>query len=224
MKNGENLKMSVKDVKATRMELLGLRKRIKLAKKGHKLLKEKRDALISEFFSIIDDLDRLRTETETCLNQAFKALVRAQIVLGVSRVKHISQGIQKEAEIHMGFRSVVGVRIPVFEIFEVEKDIKERGYSLISTSACLDDAVRKFEEALALIVELAEIEESARILADEINKTKRKVNALEYILIPQLEEKASYIEMTLEEIERETFARLKVIKSRLEKRDSTDAV
>ena len=175
----------------------------------------KRDALISEFFTVIEDVDKTREEVEEKLFRAFRVLIAAEGLLGVSTLRDISRGVRKEATLRAGVRSVMGVRLPVFEVVDVEKDTAERGYGVAFTSSVLDRTVKEFEEALALIVELAEIEESARRLAEEINKTKRKVNALEYILIPKLKEKANYIESSLEEMERENFSRLKLIKSRI---------
>jgi len=115
-------------------------------------------------------------------------------------------------------RNVMGVPIPVMKTGELVRRVHERGYGLLSTNAKLDDAAKGFEETLALIVELAGVEESVRRIAQEVEKTKRRVNALEYIVIPRLKATIKHIEMRMEEIERESFLRLKKIKASLEAR------
>jgi V/A-type H+-transporting ATPase subunit D len=115
-------------------------------------------------------------------------------------------------------KNIMGVSIPVISIGNLVRKINERGYGLLSTNAKLDDAAKSFEECLTLIVSLAEVEESVRRIAEEVEKTKRRVNALEYIVIPRLKATIRHIEMRMEEIERESFMRLKKIKAALEAR------
>lgn len=204
------------DVKATRMDLLKLKKRIKLASKGHKLLKEKRDALVSEFFSLIDELKEKRGIAEEKLDEAYKAIILAEAVSGYEEVERAASSSPQMGEIGHDVQNIMGVKVPKFEYKEVKKKATERGYSMISTSVEIDRAAQNFEEALNLLMALAEKEAAAGKLAEEIKKTKRKVNALEKILIPKLEQNVVYITMRLEEMERESFSRLKVIKKRIE--------
>lgn len=199
-------------IKATRMELLRLKKKIKLAAKGHKLLKQKRDALVAEFFQLVDDLKTKRKDVEEQLKISYRSLVLAQAVSGYNEIELSADSMEMALEIKPGQRAVMGVKVPVFEI---EEKGSRRGYSLLSPTIELDTAVKNFEEALKNIIKLAEVETTAVKLADEIKKTKRKVNALEQIVIPRLKGDVRTIRMRLEEMERESFVRLKVIKANM---------
>jgi V/A-type H+-transporting ATPase subunit D len=208
----------LQNVKPTRMELLKLRRRVKLAGKGHKLLKEKRDALISEFMVVIRAYKDARKRVEEGLKGAFYDLLMAEVLLGPRDIEQI--GAIGARDISLGFmtKNIMGVSVPIMETGELVRRVHERGYGLLSTNAKLDDAAKSFEEALSLIVKLAEVEESVRRIAQEVEKTKRRVNALEYIVIPRLKATIKHIEMRMEEIERESFLRLKKIKASLEAR------
>jgi|TARA_B100002003_G_C14047679_1_gene504640 V/A-type H+-transporting ATPase subunit D len=198
---------------ATRMEMLRLKKKAKLAQKGHKLLKEKRDALISEFFSFIDKLKAIRTEMEGKLASAYKSLILAQALSGAAEIERAALASSAAYSIESSTSNIMGVEVPAFT---AEEKSSEAGYSKLSPSLELDEAVTNFKEALAIIITLASAEATVRKLAAEIKKTKRKVNALERILIPRINNDIIYIKVRLEEMERENFARLKVVKRRIE--------
>jgi len=208
----------LQNVKPTRMELLKLRRRVKLADKGHRLLKEKRDALISEFMVVIQKYRDSRRRAEEHLKGAFHDLLVAEVLLGSRDIEHIGAISGRDISLDIIARNVMGVPVPVMKTGELVRKVHERGYGLLSTNAKLDDAAKGFEETLSLIVELAGVEESVRRIAQEVEKTKRRVNALEYIVIPRLKATIKHIEMRMEEIERESFLRLKKIKASLEAR------
>lgn len=210
------MKEKIEGVNPTRMELLKLKGKVKLAKKGYKLLKEKRDALIMEFFNILDQVKGLRERVERELAEAYRALILAEMSIGALKVREASLTVASIPELELEIRNIMGVRVPMLELNLEERSVLERGYSLQDTSSQLDEASRKFERALLSVLELAEIEKSVYLLANEIEKTKRRVNALENILIPKLEATVKYIDMRLEEMERENFFKLKMIKTRIE--------
>ena len=208
----------IEGVSPTRMELLRLSRREKLAEKGHDLLREKRDALIAEFLDIIGEVRDIRKEVEAKLDEAFESLILAQALSGVEQVRQQSLMTGHRILIDSSTRSIMGVQIPILELSDkLVRNVTERGYSLIDSSSALDRAARSFEEALQLIIKLGEMEEAVRNLAGEVEKTKRRVNALEYIMIPSLKATRKYIRMRLEEMDRENFTRLKKIKAMLER-------
>lgn len=200
----------------TRMEMLKLTSKVKLAKKGHRLLKEKRDALIMEFFNILDEARGIRKNAEEELLGAFKSLIIAEALLGTNKVTEAAMAVREVGELKIETRNIMGVKVPVLRIGETKRSLLERGYGLTDTSSQLDDAAAKFEDSLRKVIELAEIEKSIILLAEEIENTKRRVNALENIVIPRLTVTLKYIKMRLDEMERENFFKLKRIKSIME--------
>ncbi|AEG18983.1 V-type ATP synthase subunit D [Methanobacterium paludis] len=207
----------IEGINPTRMELLKLKDREKLAVKGHSLLKEKRNALIMEFFNILERVKGSRENVEEKLKEAYKDLATAQIVMGDLAVRKASMAVKESVEVDIDSRSIMGVVVPVIESKTTKtRTMVDRGYGFVDTSVKLDEAAKKFEESIELIIELGEIEKTIILLANEIESTKRRVNALEHIIIPRIENTVKYIEMRLEEMERENFVRLKMIKKTME--------
>jgi len=206
----------IEGINPTRMELLKLKQREKLAVKGHSLLKEKRNALIMEFFNILERVKGSRDEVSEKLQEAYQDLTAAQVMMGDLSVKKAAMSVTESVDVDIDSRSVMGVVVPVIESEISQRTIVERGYGFMDTSVKLDEAAKKFEESIQLIIELGEIEKTIMLLAGEIESTKRRVNALEHIIIPRLENTVKYIEMRLEEMERENFVRLKMIKKTME--------
>lgn len=206
---------AAESIQPTRGELLKLRNRIKLAERGHELLEEKRDALITEFFDVLDRLEDIREKMEEKLKEAFKDLIEAMAVMGTSDVRKSANAAMRDVEVDVDMRSIMGVGVPIIEFEDFERKATERGYSLHQTSSKLDEASKEFENALGTVLELAEVESTVKSLAKEIEKTKRRVNSLEHVLIPRLEEAKEYIEFRLAEMEREDFFRLKRIKAKM---------
>ncbi len=196
------------------MELLALKNRMALAERGHKLLREKRDSLIMEFFNAIAEIKEAREKVDTTLKEAFSALTQAKMLMGPSRVVEFAYASGVRAELTISTRSMMGVRVPVLS---VEQENPEMAYSLPDSSAKLDVMSSKFSEALRTIVRLAEIESTVKRLALEIERTKRRVSALETVVIPRLDATARFVKLALEEREREDFYRIKMVKERLKK-------
>lgn len=207
-------------INPTRMELLSLKNRTKLAVKGHGLLKEKRDALIKEFFDILDRVKGVREAAERSLKEANEALLEAQIAMGDLAVRKASLSVKESIDVDIKSRSVMGVSVPVTNVKMEERSIIDIGYSFSDTTIQLDEAAKKFEESIKFLIELGEVEKTIFLLAEEIEATKRRVNALEHIMIPRFENTEKYIDMRLQEMERENFVRLKMIRSTIEKKDN----
>jgi len=198
--------------KTTRMELLRLKTRIKLAERGHDLLKEKRDSLIMEFFNAIAEIKAARDVVEATVLEAFSSMTQAKMIMGSARVMEFAYSSNLQAALDISTRSMMGVRVPVLS---VKQHFPELPYSLSDTSARLDSMNTKFAAALKMIVRLAEVESTVKRLALEIERTKRRVSALETVVIPRLEATVQFVKLALEEREREDFYRIKLVKERI---------
>ena len=204
--------MSIADVKPTRSELIVTRRRIKLSISGHKLLKMKRDGLIIEFFGLLPKVKDMRVRLAELYREANGKLVVAMVADGKSALSSAANCVRTPPQVKLTQRNIMGVVVPRIEVSTIQKSVEERGYGLIGTSVRVDEAVHAFEQLATKILEAAELETPMKKLLDEIEATKRRVNALEFKVIPQLEEIASYITLRLEELERENIFRLKRIK------------
>ncbi len=194
-------------VKPTRMELLLTKKKLKLATKGHKLLKEKRDALVMEFFSTLREIKQFRNEIAGSIKTAQNSLYKAEMLQGtidIERFSLISSGLN----IEFSSRNVMGIEIPVVSNIDVKHD----WYGYFDSTPDLDNAVVMYRKLLPNLIRLAEKQLALQKFAEEIRKTKRKVNSLEFLIIPHLEGVRDLITFKLEELERENFSRLKKIK------------
>ncbi|MFQ5831883.1 MAG: V-type ATP synthase subunit D [Candidatus Thorarchaeota archaeon] len=199
--------------KTTRMELLRLKNRMRLAERGHDLLKEKRDSLIMELFNVLAEVKDTREKVETALSEAFSALTKTKMIMGPSEVVEFANASRVQADLRISTRSMMGVLVPVLS---VEQRVPELPYSLPDSSVQLDVMSTKFKEALKAVVRLAEIDSTVKRLAVEVECTKRRVSALETVVIPRLDATARYVKQALEEREREDFFRLKFLKERME--------
>ncbi|MFH1234693.1 MAG: V-type ATP synthase subunit D [Candidatus Diapherotrites archaeon] len=206
------------NIKPTRMELLKARKRTELAKKGHKLLKEKRDALFNEFYRELGQSRKMRFETEEILEKAFGSLALAQARLGSLSMEGFAFDASSDSNISLEIseRNIMGAKVPVVKASGIKRKLSERGYSLIGSSSLLDESAAYFESALEKTAFLAEKEALIERLSFEIGRTKRKVNSLEKVIIPRLESAKKYIEQRLDERERETFYSMKKVKAKKE--------
>ncbi len=209
-------------VNPTRMDLLEIRKKIILAQKGYKLLEEKRDALIERFFTIIETRNALRREVYNEFIQGFQALLTAQMLLGEDTVEYLSFLTKPLGEVSFGYDNIMGVKIPKI-LTETMDQTNEQRYGFFETNASFDEAQQRFHTLTKKLLQLTEYESNIQSLAREIEKTKRRVNVLENILIPKLTATINYIEMQLEEREREDFFRRKRIKALMEYKKNTYA-
>jgi len=197
-------------VNPNRMELLKLRKRLAIAQRGHKLLKDKLDELMKVFLALVKESRELRRELEARLADAY-------LVFAIARSEVITEEVEQalslptmELEVEVDWSSIMGVKVPHFELhMEGELDC----YSLISTPFSLDTAILNYRDILPELVRLAEMENNISLLAQEIERTRRRVNALEHVLIPSLRETITYITMKLDEMERSYRTQLMKIKS-----------
>lgn len=210
-------------VSPTRMELLSRKRQIALAEQGEELLREKRNALAKEFMKIVGVVVEASERLEKVAADASQALVMAEAIDGVEVTRSASFVAPRGIDIRVASESVMGVEVPRLEEEDLSRSILERGYSLSGTSSRIDLVAERFEEEVELIIELAATEMRLRRLAEEIQETTRRVNALENVLIPRLEAQLKYIQMVLDEREREDIFRLKHIKRVLTRKKAQEA-
>tara|TARA_Y100000588_G_C13947506_1_gene792764 strand:- start:248 stop:835 length:588 start_codon:yes stop_codon:yes gene_type:complete len=195
------------------MELIETKRKIKLSKGGYKLLKMKRDGLIMEFFELLPKVKDLRGQLSDLYKDAVEKLSIAVAADGKTALESAANCLNKAPEVELSSNNIMGVVVPAVKVTPVEKSLEDRGYGLVGTSIRVDEAVHAFEKLSEMIILAAEGETTMKKLLDEIESTKRRVNALEFKVIPNLEEVAKYISFRLEELERESIFGLKRIKS-----------
>ena len=198
-------------VSATRMQLLATRKRLVMAERGHKLLKDKLDELMKHFLGLIRAEHELREEVEAALARALPAFLEARATMSREAMEGALLVSRAQSKIEATSRNIMNVKVPELTwVIGEAQDVYPYGF--YGTSAALDDAVAGLTKIVPKLVELAEVEKSIELLADELEKTRRRVNALEYVVIPNLEETARYIVMKLDEVERGNLTRLMKVK------------
>lgn len=212
----------MEQIRATRAELLAKKKQIGLARQGRDLLKEKRNALLKELMRTAEQAVRSGDELEQSTGKAIGALALAEALDGPEAVQSAAFAGRGQAVLEGTAANVMGVIIPMLEQKSVGRSPLDRGYSLTAVSSRVEAAAEAFENLLDLIIQLANTELRLRRLAEEIGRTTRRVNALENVLIPRLARQQSYIQMVLEEHEREDLFRLKRVKMKLERRSSAE--
>lgn len=200
------------NVNPTRMELTRLKKRLQTATRGHKLLKDKQDELMKKFIQLIRENDSLRREVEKELSFSLKNFNLARGSIGTEALEQSLLFSNRKISLDIKTKNIMSVYVPVMNFNEESGNKSIYPYGLVQTSGELDEAIKKFYDCMPKLLKLAEIEKSCQLMADEIEKTRRRVNALEYVMIPQLQETIRYITMKLEENERGNFARLMKVK------------
>ncbi|MGI6725933.1 MAG: V-type ATP synthase subunit D [Christensenellales bacterium] len=210
--------MSIMRVNPTRMELTTMKRRLATAKRGHKLLKDKRDELVRRFIQIVRENASLREQVEQALGGALRDFSMASAVMEPGALYQALLYPARQAAFTMDRRNILSVRVPVFHMDEDSLGKTVLPYGLAETSAQLDGAIETMAQVLPLLIKLAETEKTSSLLADEIQKTRRRVNALEYVMIPQFEETIRYITMKLDENERGALTRLMKVKDMIAER------
>ncbi len=208
--------MAILKVNPTRIALLGLKKELKVAKKGHKLLKDKRDGLVKKFMGVIYEAKELRESVESRLGSAFDSYARASGMTGSHALEAAFMAPSAKIELGVKIASVMSVKIPEFT---VEKEGSAFSYGLLETTGDLDNAMIKFDEVFTDILRLAELEKTAENLAEEIEKTRRRVSALENVRIPNLEETIKFITMQLDERQRDAVVSTMRVKAMIVARE-----
>jgi V/A-type H+-transporting ATPase subunit D len=201
------------DVNPTRMELLRLKKRIVLARRGHKLLKDKQDELVRQFLGIIEETKRLRTEADRESLSVYQSWSVAEGILGTGTLAGLFRMPGARTTVRFSTKTIMSVKVPSLEA-DVEGDPLE--YGAAQSSMLLDRCVGKYRRLLDTLLKLAELEKTSILLAEEIEKTRRRVNALEYILIPNIADTIRYITMKLAEMERSNLTRVMKVKAMIE--------
>jgi V/A-type H+-transporting ATPase subunit D len=205
----------MEQVQATRAELLAKKKQIALARQGRDLLKEKRNALFQELMRTAEQVMRSSDELGRRVGEATMALAVAEALDGPEAVRSAAFAAQGQVTLEVTGANIMGVPVPVIEQKSVARGPLGRGYSLPGVTSRIEAAAEAFETLLDLIIGLASSEMRLRTLAEEIGRTTRRVNALDNVLIPHLEAQRDYIQMVLEEREREDLFRLKRVKVKL---------
>ena len=205
--------MATKTVTPTRMVLNQLKGRLKTARRGHKLLKDKRDELMRQFMDVVKRNKELRTRVEDGLTAAFGALQVASSIMSPEMLEQALLYPRQSVELEMDYRNIMSVNVPKYRFKTQNTDPSEvYPYGFAQTSGELDDALDALGRVFQDMLELAEVEKTMQLLAEEIEKTRRRVNALEYVMIPELEGNIKYITMKLEENENATKVRLLKVK------------
>ena len=209
--------MAKMNVNPTRMELRRLKTRLKTATRGHKLLKDKSDEMIRQFMVYVRENKRLREEIEAELSSALKGFTLARAVSSNAVIEEAVMMPATKAEISLSSDNVMSVEVPSISVVEHEGQDKYP-YSFDTVTSELDASIGTLSTLLVKLVKLAEVEKTCNMLADEIEKNRRRVNALEYVMIPQIEETIKYINMKLDENERASTIRLMKFKSMIEQK------
>ncbi|AOA02003.1 MULTISPECIES: V-type ATP synthase subunit D [Carnobacterium] len=199
------------NVNPTRMELSKLKKRLTTATRGHKLLKDKQDELMRRFIILVRQNNLLRSDVENSLITSMQSFVMAKALLNEKFIEGLVVVPARKVIVDIYEKNIMNVEVPVMNFSYPEAE-KELPYGYLNSNSELDQSIDELSQILPKLLELAEIEKTCQLLADEIEKTRRRVNALEYMTIPKLKETIRYIQMKLEENERANITRLMKVK------------
>lgn len=201
------------NVNPTRMELTILKQRLSTATRGHKLLKDKQDELMRQFITLIRKNNELRSVVEEKLTSAMQSFVMAKALLNENFIEELVAIPPRSVELEMYEKNIMSVSVPVMNFgYNEDEDTNELKYGYLNSNSELDTSIEEMSAVMTELLELSEIEKTCQLMADEIEKTRRRVNALEYMTIPQLEETIYFIQMKLDENERANITRLMKVK------------
>lgn len=203
------------NVKPTRMELRNLQKSLSIATRGHKLLKDKQDELMRQFIDLIKENNKLRREVETALTSALQNFVLASSLMNEAFIDELVAIPTRQVSLEMHRENVMSVEVPKMNFHYSEEQAMENekfAYGYLNTFSELDEAIEIMQDVMPKLLELSEIEKTCQLMADEIESTRRRVNALEYRMIPDTKETIDYIQAKLEEEERSTKTRIMKLK------------
>jgi V/A-type H+/Na+-transporting ATPase subunit D len=206
------------NIRPTRMEYLRTIRRIAISKKGLKLLKLKRSALILEFFNMSKEVANLRSDLQEKLAKGYDGIHSSEMFVGPLRLEYESMRIPHIHDLTLKSKNIMGVRIP--EVTSVSSGTAGQEY-LLEIPASINQAVKSFQEVHQMVLDVAEKETALRKLLLEIEKTKRRSNAIENVLIPRLQANARYIKFRFDEMERESFTKLKTVKRKMNQREKS---
>lgn len=206
----------MEEVHATRTELLARKNQMALAKQGCELLKEKRDALLIEFMAVMNKVLEASRRLQEAARKSTYAMAVAKAVDGVATIRSAAMATKGEVTVEISGSYIMGVPVPEVKKKSVRRSALERGYSVTGVSSRIDEAAERYEQELDIILDMAATETKMRRLGEEIQRTRRRVNALERVVIPALSEQVKYIQMALDERAREDLFRLKKVKKSLE--------
>ncbi|HCT63781.1 MAG TPA: V-type ATP synthase subunit D [Lachnospiraceae bacterium] len=206
------------NINPTRMEMTRLKKQLKTATRGHKLLKDKLDELMKQFLEIVKENKRLREEAEGVLERAYKSFIIARAVMSEEYMGEALMMPKQSVAVDVGKKNIMSVDVPVFYFKKEGNQNDIYPYGLAFTSGELDSAMEAFSAAMEPLLSLAQSEKSAQLLAQEIEKTRRRVNALENVMIPNYQETIKYISQKLEENDRASTTRLMKVKDMIAKK------
>ncbi len=195
------------------MELTILKERLSTATRGHKLLKDKQDELMRQFITLIRKNNELRAEVEAKLTSAMQSFVMAKALLNENFIEELVAIPPRSVELELYERNIMSVAVPVMNFqYDEKEETNELRYGYLNSNSELDTSIEEMSAVMPQLLELSEIEKTCQLMADEIEKTRRRVNALEYMTIPQLEETIYFIQMKLDENERANITRLMKVK------------
>lgn len=199
-------------VTPTRMVLNQLKGRLRTATRGHKLLKDKRDEEMRQFMDIVRRNKVLREKVDQGLTEAFAAMSMASAVMSPEMLEQSLLYVRQKTQLDVSYKNIMSVNVPVYDFKTQGSELSGLPYGFAQTSGELDDAISKLYQVFEDMLELAQVEKTMQLLAEDIEKTRRRVNALEYVMIPELEENIRYISMKLSENESSTKVRLMKVK------------